>query len=121
LQVENPSVLDAANQMLKPLKLHYPDITKTEKDHPFVETATFADVIREPGQAYGWQMPWHFIDQPYINEAGKSINDFPDFKLDTVDVVDALSNLTNFLMDTGDYKQTTYYQQIKDAFPNLQD
>jgi hypothetical protein len=49
-------------------------------------------------------MPWHFIDQPLIDEAGKSINDFPDFKLDTVDVVDALSNLTNFLMNRGDYK-----------------
>jgi hypothetical protein len=54
LQDQHPQILELANKMLVPLKQHYPEITKTEKDFPFVETATFADVIREPGQAYGW-------------------------------------------------------------------
>jgi len=71
LQTDHPDVLEAANAMLAPLKAHYPDLTKTEKDYPFVECATFADEIKNLG--YGWQSGWHFIDQPYVDEAGKTV------------------------------------------------
>lgn len=52
LSTENPSVLKAAQNMLVSLKTNYPDITFSEKDHPFVECATFADVIK--GHGYDW-------------------------------------------------------------------
>ena len=52
LSTENPTALKAAQDMLSSLKRHYPDITKNEKDHPFVECATFADIIKPLG--YGW-------------------------------------------------------------------
>lgn len=105
--------------MLAPLKRHYPEITKSEGSHPFVECATFADVIK--GLGYTWQSGWHFIDQPYVNQAGKDISDYPGFVPDVEDNVQALYALTNFLTETGDYTSTTYYQQIKDHFPLLQD
>jgi hypothetical protein len=52
LQVENPAALEAANLALAPLKRHYPDITFSENNYPFVECATFADVIK--GKGYSW-------------------------------------------------------------------
>jgi len=45
LAADHPSVLSQAQTMLQPLKDHYPDLTFNEGDHPFVECATFADVI----------------------------------------------------------------------------
>lgn len=37
-----------------------------EKDHMFVECATFADDIKDKGLSD--QSPWHFIDQPFFDE-----------------------------------------------------
>jgi hypothetical protein len=52
LEVENPAALNFANAALAPLKRHYPDITESEGSYPFVECATFADVIKSKG--YTW-------------------------------------------------------------------
>jgi hypothetical protein len=46
LEAENPDVLSKANAILAPLKRHYPDLTENENTYPFVECATFADVIK---------------------------------------------------------------------------
>jgi len=49
--------------------------------------------------------------------------DYPEFtpvgSID--DNVQALYALTDFLTNTGDYKSTTYYQQIAEHFSSLQD
>jgi hypothetical protein len=52
LEVENPAALNFANAALAPLKRHYPSITESEGNYPFVECATFADVIK--GKGYSW-------------------------------------------------------------------
>jgi hypothetical protein len=52
LETNNPDALQAANDMLESLKRHYPSITTNEKNYPFVECATFADVIK--GKGYTW-------------------------------------------------------------------
>jgi hypothetical protein len=52
LSKENPAVLKAALAMLAPLKKNYSSITFSEKDHAFIECATFADVIK--GKGYDW-------------------------------------------------------------------
>ena len=52
LETNNPNVLQAANEMLEPLKRHFPSITTNEGRYPFVECATFADVIK--GKGYTW-------------------------------------------------------------------
>jgi hypothetical protein len=119
LEVENPYILGLVNAKLAPLKKDYPSITFEEGDHPFVECATFADVIK--GRGYSWQSPWHFVDQPYVDTPGKTIDDYPDFEPDETDVVDALTALTEFLMNVGEYKESTYYKQIVEHFDKLED
>jgi hypothetical protein len=37
-----------------------------EKDHPFVECATFADVIKQKG--FDDQSHWHFVDNPFMDD-----------------------------------------------------
>ena len=43
--------------------------TTFEKDHPFVECATFADEIKEEG--FDDQSHWHFVDTPIMAEGFK--------------------------------------------------
>ena len=50
--LEGTTTLLKAQKMLMPLKRHYPEITESEHLHPFVECATFADVIK--GMGYKW-------------------------------------------------------------------
>jgi len=59
------------------LKTSEPSLTNDEDQHPFTECATFADNIK--GQGYSAQSDWHFIDQPYLDQAGTTIADYPDF------------------------------------------
>ena len=72
----------------------HPGMIEHERDHPLTECATFADDIK---LTFGdWQTPWHFIDQPYLDEPGTTLDDF-DFVPSDVDVVSSLTDLTNFL------------------------
>jgi len=119
LAEQNPEALKKAEQMLVPLKRHYPQLTYKEKYHPFVECATFADEIMALG--YMGQYTWHFRDTPIVDEENKTLADFPEFELPPTNNVEALGNLTNFLTDTGDYKDSLYYKQIVEWFPTLQD
>lgn len=97
----------------------HPDMIVHEKDHSFTECATFADDIKE---TFGnWQTPWHFIDQPYLDEPGTTVDDFPDFKMDTVDVISALTDLTAFLKDETDIKHSHYVRKIAEYFPKHAD
>jgi hypothetical protein len=93
--------------MLGPLKRHYPDITSHEGNYPFVECAIFADetIVRS---TYPQYTVWHYVDQPYLIDGG-SMEDFPDFEVPTYTNVGALNAMTEFLMNTGDYKTTLYY------------
>ena len=45
LQVKNASIITQANGILAELA----SFTQVEKDHPFVECATFADIIKQKG------------------------------------------------------------------------
>lgn len=101
------------------LKASNPDITTDEGSHPMTECATFADNIK--GEGYSFQSPWHFIDQPYLSEGG-SISDYPDFEMDAHDIVDALTDLTQWLSNSGStYQDSYYYQTIKSYFPDDDD
>merc|ERR1712127_126519 len=107
LQSQDNNAYKAVLAELQVFKDAYPDLTKDEKDHPMTECAVFADNIK--GEGYSFQAGWHFIDQPYLGQGG-SLDDF-SFVMDTVDVVDALSALTEWLSNDGTaYKSTTYYQ-----------
>lgn len=103
--------------MLAPLKQDYPSLTTQEGAHPFTECALFADTIKSMG--YSWQSSWHFIDIPYYNQGGDPSQ--YTFKPATTDLEGALNALVGMLTNTGDYKSTTYYQQIAASFPNPAD
>lgn len=87
-----------------------------ERDHPFTECATFADDIK--GKEGGFQTPWHFINQPYLDEEGTTVDDFPEFQPPEVNVVEALDNLISFLKDG---KKSDYVAQIAEHFPDEAD
>lgn len=96
------------------MKASHSSITTSENLHPLTECAAFADEIKAKG--YSFQSNWHFVDQPYLDKGG-SLSDF-SFVPDTVQVVDALQNLSDWLSGNGTaYKTSTYYTQIKSYFP----
>ncbi len=49
------------------------------------------------------------------------MDDFPDFKMDSVDVVSALTDLTAFLKDETDIKHSHYVRKIAEYFPKHAD
>ena len=49
LEQNNPAALQAALEVLRPLKENYPNLTTDEGDHPFTECAQFADNIKLMG------------------------------------------------------------------------
>jgi hypothetical protein len=82
-----------------------------------VECAVFADKIKAMGGSY--QSPWHFIDTPYLDEGG-SLPDF-NFTADAHNVTEALTVLTDWIKDEGDYQSTYIYQQVMDHNNNKED
>ena len=94
LKNNNAGALDMALAELSTLKRTHPDMIVHERDHSFTECATFADDIKE--SFGGFQSPWHFIDQPYLDEPGTTLDDF-DFVPDDEDIVDALTDLVALL------------------------
>ena len=99
LTEKDPNALQKALDELNLLPKSHPDMIEHERDHPFTECATFADDIKP---TFGdWQSPWHFVDQPYLDEPGTTLDDF-DFVPSDTDIVSALTDLTNFLKSDKD-------------------
>jgi hypothetical protein len=72
LSKESPNTLDKANAILA----HLSQFTTMEKDHPFVEAATFGDAIKSKG--FDDQADWHFVDNPFMDEGySTSVNPEP--------------------------------------------
>ena len=66
-------MLEAVISQLRPLQESHPELTTDEGDHPFTESANFADNVK--GQGLSFQSDWHFIDQPYLDQGG-SLDDY---------------------------------------------
>jgi hypothetical protein len=58
---ESPAVVEKSLAILKGIAA----FTDLEKDHPFVECATFADDIK--GKGFDDQAHWHFVDNPFFD------------------------------------------------------
>ena len=99
------------------MKEDYPDLTVSEQDHPFVESATLADIMVAQGQ--DWQFPWHFIDTPLF-EPGKSEKDF-DVEMASQDAVGALTDLSKFLKGDLSLVDSVYVQTIAQYYPRIRD
>jgi hypothetical protein len=59
---DDSSIMTRANNVLAYLS----EFTTLEKDHPFVECATFADEIKSKG--WDDQSEWHFVDNPFMDD-----------------------------------------------------
>ena len=82
----------------------------SEDKHSFTECATFADIIKDTfGQ---FQYIWHFIDQPYLDEADTTIDDFPEFVMPDFDVIHALDDLSKFLKGEVESTNSPYVAAI---------
>jgi len=93
-------------------------LTRRENKHAFTECATFADSIK--GEGYSFQSDWHFINLPYLNEEGTTLDDF-DFTMPDVDVVSAMDDMTKFLRGEIKASSSTYISQIADKLPEEAD
>ena len=112
LEASYPDVLAAAITDLASLQQDYPTLV-TEGSHPFTECATFADDCK--GKGYSFQSNWHYINLPYLDEAGTTLDDF-DFVQPDVDVVKALDAYTKFLKGEISASETTYTSQVASKF-----
>jgi len=118
LSKESPEVFTKALADLHELAQSHPDMIVNEKDHAFTECATFADDIKA---TFGrFQKNWHFINIPYLDEPGTTIDDF-DFKEPSVDVVKALTDFTEFLKNENNTETSPYISRIAEEFPDLKD
>ena len=83
LQQNSETSLSKALEMLTYLAGYNATLTVGEVDHPYVESATFADDIKYHGGA--WQSDFHFVTNPFIAEGAET-----DYKIST-----AKHNLTD--------------------------
>ena len=94
LEESYPEVLQAAISELTELDKYFPDLVSGEGDHPFTECATFADDIKSKG--YTFQSDWHFVNTPYLDEEGTSLDDF-SFEQPVYDVIGAMTDIKAYL------------------------
>ena len=111
LNEKAPDQLTKVKSVLSTLESTDASLTKDEKNHPFVECATFADNFKYSGGYY--QKGWHFIDQPYLDEGGK-ISDY-SFKPDVHNVTEALNGLVNWFDESSaeSYVESTVKSNTK--------
>ena len=110
LTKESPDQLAKAESILKQMSDY--ETQHLEKNHPFVECATYADAFKYHGGIY--QKTWHFVDQPLLDEGG-TISDFPKFVPDTHSAVEALNGLIAWMNDPSatNYPVTTTVADTK--------
>ena len=68
-----------------------------EKNHPFVECATFADWIKNSG--WGDLTTWHFVDTPLFDEGYST-----EVHLDSENVVWAIQQMRDQILDPVGYE-----------------
>jgi len=97
---------------MQALKVNDPGYTKAENKHPFVECSLMADDIKWKGGAY--QSGWHYVDTPLVDEAGKTIADFPEFVPDVHDNTEAINGIVAFMKKDAGYTENYIYKTLMD-------
>merc|ERR1712166_1048947 len=114
LTTNNPTVLAAAVQELVALQQFDPDLVYREGMYPFIECSTFADDIKYHGGA--WQSDYHFINFPFVDQAGKTTADYPGSDdIATRNITEAIKNIADWLSNgkNGDaYLDSYMYDYI---------
>lgn len=115
LQQENPAALKAAESLLKYGSGINPSLMSAEGDYPFVESSTFADLIKYKGGS--WQSDWHFVDTPYLDN-GDSIDNYPKFQFNPENITTAMLGIKDWLTQSNDYQNNFVYTTM---MPKMKD
>jgi len=114
LQENNQAELDAALAQLKYLQDFDPELVYREDMYPYIECATFADDIKYHGG--GWQGDFHFVDYPFIDQAGKDSSDYPDSeKKSSRNITEAIKSIVGWIgqKDGDAYLNSYIYDYIQ--------
>lgn len=113
LEDKAPASLKAANKMLTHLAAYNDTFTTHEKDHAFVETATFADDMKYHGEM--WQSDFHFKKIAWIEEGKES--DY-DIQSSPRNISVGLDDITSWLSGKrgDDYKDGYMYTFLMKKF-----
>ena len=65
---------------------------------------------------YSFQSEWHFINLPYLDEPGTTIDDF-DFTMPDQDIVGALTDFHNFMKGEITASDSEYMQEVANKLP----
>ena len=82
-----------------------------EKDYTFVESANFADAIKD-NEDMQWTKGWHINATPLFD----ADVDPSGYEKNELDVVGAITELTLFMLDPL-YQDSSYLPNIANAFP----
>ena len=104
LNERNPDSLASAEKMLAYLTDYNSTFTTHEKDHAFVETATFADDLKYHGEM--WQSDFHFLNTPWIETGSES-----DY-----DVKSSTRNITIGMKDIRDWISGKQGEDYKEGY-----
>ena len=113
LETDHPDVFAAALNELVALQQSRPDLVQ-ERDHPFTECAPFADHVK--GMGFIFQSDWHFINLPYLDEPGTTLDDF-NFTQPDKDIVGALTDFTKFLKGEITAADSFYCTEVANVLP----
>jgi len=113
LENQDPETLKAAIDILSVLTKTGDEYNLTkERDHPFVECATYMDALyKQPDGLF--EFHWHFVDTPFLDQGGK-LSDF-DFQPSAYNVTQSLKHLSAWFKKEEGYKDSHYYKMIMNA------
>ena len=110
---QEPLLVEHFNDVLQVLREKHPELTVDESyEHGFVESATFADELYNKYNGT-WQFNWHFVDTPLLDE-GKTLDDYPDFKVQAQNSTETIKNLVAFLRKEPGYEDGYAYKTLMD-------
>ena len=115
LNERNPESLAAAEKMMTYLTDYDSSFTTHEKNHAFVETATFADDLKYHGEM--WQSDFHFLNTPWIETGSES--DY-DVKSSTRNITTGMADIRDWISGKNGegYKESYMYTFLMSKFDN---
>eukprot|EP00347_Sterkiella_histriomuscorum_P011266 403373110 len=119
LQKDAPQALQSATSMLNVLRIANPNLTDAEQNYTFVESSSFADLIKYSGGAF--QSDWHFVNIPFVDQPNKTLSNYPLFRVRKENVTEAIIGLVNWLQNKEGYQNHFVYPDVMKKVTNEQE
>eukprot|EP00347_Sterkiella_histriomuscorum_P013511 403364437 len=119
LQKDAPQALQSATSMLNVLRIANPNLTDAEQNYTFVESSSFADLIKYNGGAF--QSDWHFVNIPFVDQPNKTLSNYPLFRVRKENVTEAIIGLVYWLQNKEGYQNHFVYLDIMKKVTNEQE